>query len=224
MEIKEKEKENKRLSISRPIIVEGRYDREKLLSFVDGTVVTTEGFAIFNSRERMALIRRLAERGGVIVLTDSDGAGAVIRSHITSSLPKGSVTQLYIPRVEGKERRKKAPSRAGTLGVEGIDADTLYELLRPFSDGEARASDAERTPVTKADMYACGLSGADGAAERRDAAARLLGLPPGMTPNAFLAAVNVLTDRDGFLRIAEAAKQENNGKNEEKNTKAAKAE
>lgn len=195
-------KEEKRLRISRPIIVEGRYDREKLLSFVDGTVITTEGFAIFNSRERMAVIRRLAASGGVIVLTDSDGAGAVIRSHITSSLPKGSVTQLYIPRVPGKERRKKTPSRAGTLGVEGIERDTLYRLLLPFADGGPARERGE--PVKKSDMYACGLSGTDGAEARRDRVAASLGLPPGMTPNAFLAAVNVLLSRDEFLKLMES--------------------
>lgn len=193
--------DGKKLHLDRPIVVEGKYDKEKLLSFVSGTVITTDGFGIFNKSEKLALIRRLASHGGIILLTDSDGAGGVIRSHITSALPKGSVTQLYIPQIKGKERRKKAPSREGTLGVEGIDAERLYALLLPFSreGGDGPASE-KGTPVTKADMYEDGFSGCGGAGARRDILASSLELPSGMTPNALLAAINVLMTREEYKK------------------------
>lgn len=193
--------EIKKLHLDRPVIVEGKYDKEKLLSFLCGTVITTDGFGIFNKKEKLALIRRLAESGGIILLTDSDGAGGVIRSYITSAVPAGAVTQLYIPKIAGKERRKKMPSRAGTLGVEGIDAERLYRLILPFSrEGGSCAGRKDGEKITKADLFADGLSGCDGAEARRDAFAARLELPPGMTPNAFLAAVNVLITRDEYKK------------------------
>ena len=193
-------KEYKTLHLDRPVIVEGRYDKEKLLSFVSGTVITTGGFAIFNSRETLALIRRLAAPSGILFLTDSDGAGTVIRGYITSALPKDAVTQLYIPKIKGKEKRKKAPSRAGTLGVEGIDVDTLYKILLPFSV-EGGKDTVRGEPIKKRDLYLDGLSGSDGAGARRDALAERLGLPPGMTPNAFLSALNVLLTLEEYRKI-----------------------
>ncbi len=193
-----------RLHLDRPVIVEGRYDREKLLSFVSGAVITTEGFGIFSDREKLALIRRLAAHGGVILLTDSDGAGGVIRRYITSALPKEAVTQLYIPEVKGKERRKRAPSRAGTLGVEGIDTEKLYSLLLPFSkegQGRAVAEEEAREHVTKLDFYEDGLSGGDRASGMRDAIAEAAGLPHGMSANALLTALNVIMSREEYKKL-----------------------
>jgi len=111
--------------IKLPIIVEGRYDKSKISSIFDATVITTGGFAIFNSKEKRALIKKLAERGGIILLTDSDAGGVQIRSYLSGILPKDRIFHLYIPEVEGKERRKRAPSKAGLLGVEGMDAESL---------------------------------------------------------------------------------------------------
>ena len=196
--------EKKKLHLDRPIIVEGKYDKEKLLSFVEGNVIVTNGFGIFTKSEKLALIRRLAKGTGIILLTDSDGAGKVIRSYITSAVPAGSVTQLYIPAIKGKERRKKTSSKAGTLGVEGIDTEKLYELLLPFSrEGGGEQSGAVRSyePVTKADFYEDGFSGCDDASGRRDILAERLELPPGMTPNALLSAVNALLTREEYKRI-----------------------
>lgn len=191
-----------KLHLDRPVIVEGKYDKEKLLSFVSGTVITTDGFGIFSKKEKLALIRRLASHGGVILLTDSDGAGGVIRSYITSAVPAGAVTQLYIPQIKGKERRKKSPSKAGTLGVEGIDTEKLYNLLLPFSreGGEGNERRCGK-PITKADFYEDGLSGCDGAEARRDLLAAKFELPGGMTPNALLAAVNVLATHEEYKKI-----------------------
>lgn len=188
-----------KLTVDMPIIVEGKYDREKIASVVNGVIITTNGFGIFNRGEKLALIRKLAKSGGIILLTDSDGAGGVIRSYITSAVPAGSVVQLYIPAIKGKEKRKRSPSKAGTLGVEGIDADKLYEMLLPFSrghdDGKLRGG------ITKADMYAAGLSGSDDAQRWRDETSKRLELPPGMTANALLSAMNVLITREEFEKI-----------------------
>ncbi len=188
-----------KLTVDMPIIVEGKYDREKIASVVNGVIITTNGFGIFNRGEKLALIRKLAKSGGIILLTDSDGAGGVIRSYITSAVPAGSVVQLYIPAIKGKEKRKRSPSKAGTLGVEGIDADKLYELLLPFSRGHDEIK--SRGGITKADMYAAGLSGSDDAQKRRDETARRLELPSGMTANALLSAMNVLITREEFEKI-----------------------
>ena len=186
-----------RVHIPLPVVVEGKYDKMKLASIIDATIVTTAGFGIFNSREKLALIRRLAERGGVVILTDSDGAGSVIRSHIKSALPPEKIYDLYIPRIEGKERRKSAPSKDGSLGVEGMRDELLYGLFSDF----ARRMGFDGTPtgeygtINKADMMALGLTG-DNSREARDALAARLGLPPKMTPNAMLGALNILVTRE----------------------------
>ena len=188
------------LEISLPIIVEGKYDRERVLSVAKATVITTDGFGIFKKDEKAALIRRLAAAGGVIVLTDSDGAGKLIRSHLTSCLPAGRLIQLYIPKIAGTERRKEHPSAEGTLGVEGMEQSLLYDLLAPYAD-EAAVLRAAENPLCKADLFEDGLTGCPDSAARRDAFAERLGLPAGMTPNAFLAALRVLLSYDDYLRM-----------------------
>lgn len=186
-----------KMKIDLPIIVEGKYDKIKILSIADACVIATDGFGVFKNSERLALIKRLAEQSKIIVLTDSDGAGKVIRSHITSAIPRDRIIQLYTPQVKGKERRKAAPSAEGYLGVEGTEAETLRRLLLPFSSGETDEISA-REEITKADMYEAGLSGAPDSAKRRDELALSLGLPRDMTPNALLSALNVLMSREEF--------------------------
>ncbi len=188
-----------KLKIELPIIVEGKYDKIKIMSIADACVIATDGFGVFKNSERLALIRRLAERSKIIVLTDSDGAGKVIRSHITSAIPKDRLIQLYTPQVEGKERRKREASAEGYLGVEGTEADVLRRLLEPFSVGTFDGK-SEREEITKADMYEAGLSGSQDSAERRDELALSLGLPRKMTPNALLSALNVLMSREDFFK------------------------
>ena len=200
--MKNKESGDKLLHINKPIIVEGKYDRQKLESIIRGVIITTNGFSIFTKNEKLALIRRLASERGIILLTDSDGAGGVIRSYITSAVPAGSVVQIYIPKIRGKEKRKPSPSKEGILGVEGIDTEELYRLLLPFSDeGGAHCDINPAPPVTKADFYADGMSGCPDAARRRDMLAEYLRLPDKMTPNALLAAVNVLITKDEYRTI-----------------------
>lgn len=188
-----------KLKISYPIIVEGKYDKIKILSVADACVIQTDGFGVFKNSERLALIRKLAEKDKIIVMTDSDGAGKVIRAHITSAIPKDKLIQLYIPQVEGKEKRKQAPSAEGYLGVEGTEADTIRRLLEPFaSQAEACGVYAE---ITKLDFFELGLTGKDDSSSRRDELAVAIGLPRKMTANALLAAVNVLMDRDKLYSI-----------------------
>ena len=181
-----------------PIIVEGKYDKIRLTSIFEAQVVTTDGFGVFNKKEKMALIRTLAANSKLIVLTDSDGAGKLIRSHLTGALPKEKLIQLYIPRIEGKERRKTEPSAEGTLGVEGMENKLLFDLLTPYSeDGEP----ITENQLSKTDLYIDGLTGGENSRERRDALAASLGLPPGMTPNALLGAPRIVCPYEKYLKL-----------------------
>ena len=145
-----------------PVIVEGRYDKSKLAEILDCQIITTNGFGIFNHKEKLALIKRLSENG-VVVLTDSDGAGSLIRGHLKSALPKDKVFNLYIPKIEGKEKRKKTASKEGTLGVEGMETDLLYNLFSDFSDKHIFGGDSRNVGgITKTDFFQVGMTGSDG--------------------------------------------------------------
>lgn len=180
--------------ITLPIIVEGRYDKIKLVSLVDATVVTTEGFSLFHDKEKLAMLRRMAEATGVIVLTDPDGGGTQIRSFLSGALGHGRLYHLHIPAVAGKERRKKKAGKAGTLGVEGASPEVLLSLLSPFFGDTV----PRRAALTKADLFADGLSGGEGSAARRAALLARLSLPPGLSPNAMLAAINLLFSEEEY--------------------------
>ena len=190
-----------KLKIPYPILVEGKYDKIKLDSVLEATVITTDGFRVFNRGEKLALVRALAEKSPVIVLTDSDGAGKLIRSHITSALPKDKLIQLYIPKIQGKERRKTTASAEGTLGVEGMDASLLRDLFAPYAEGADGAAPVLRdNKLSKVDFYLDGLSGGEGSAAKRDALAKTFGLPDGMTANALLAALRLLCTYEEYCR------------------------
>ena len=188
-----------KLKINLPIIVEGRYDKSSLSGFIDATIITTGGFSIFNNKEKQALIRRIG-KDGIIVLTDSDGGGKQIRKFLQGIIPPENIHNLYIPKIEGKEKRKSKPSAAGTLGVEGIEADVIRKLLLPYSGGNR----PERAGITKAMLYEYGLSGGEGSAEKRDILAAKFDLPDGMSANALLSALNLLTDAESFEKAAKA--------------------
>lgn len=188
--------------IDLPIIVEGKYDKIKIKSLFDACVITTEGFGVFKNSEKLALIRKLAEKSKIIVITDSDGAGKLIRSHITSAIPKDKLIQLYTPQVRGKEKRKAEASKEGFLGVEGTDAEIIRSLLEPFA-ADAQESATERTEIEKLDLFELGLTGSSDSAARRDELAARLGLPRQMTPNALLAALNVLISREELYQMIE---------------------
>lgn len=190
-----------KLKIPYPIVVEGKYDRLRLCDTVDGQIITTDGFGIFNKKEKTALLRALAAKTPIVILTDSDGAGKLIRSHLSSILPPERLIHLYIPRIAGKEKRKAAPSAEGVLGVEGMENDLLYKLLLPYADAGAVLLRAEENRLSKLDFYEDGLTGGEGSRERRDAFAEKLGLPAGMTPNALLAAVRVLCTYEEYCKL-----------------------
>lgn len=183
---------SERLKIPYPIIVEGRYDKLRLESVVEGQILTTDGFGVFNKTEKATLFRALAKKTPLIVLTDSDGAGKLIRSHLSSILPTDRLIQLYVPRIVGKEMRKREPSAEGVLGVEGMERALLRDLLAPYADAHTVERRMEQNPLSKTDLYEDGLTGGEGSREKRDALAQKLGLPTGMTPNALLAALRML--------------------------------
>ena len=176
------------------VVVEGRYDKNALRQVVDATVVETRGFGVFNDKERLALLRRLAAQRGLILLTDSDGAGFVIRNFLKGAIPKSQLKQAYIPDIYGKERRKAAPGREGKLGVEGMPPQILLQALEragaTFEDGD---TSGERPPITKADFYELGLTGHPESGARRARLLARLGLPERMTCSAMLEAVNIVS-------------------------------
>ncbi len=195
-----------RIKISLPIIVEGKYDKSTVLSMFDTTVITLGGFGVFNSKEKQALIRRVAS-GGIIVLTDSDGAGKVIRSFLNGIIPKDKIYNLYIPKIQGKEKRKTSPSKEGLLGVEGMGREELMRVLSPFiidndSGEQSRKIGAEL--ITKVDFYMDKLTGAENSVAKRDELAKHFGLPDGMSANALLEALNIITDREEYKRVVES--------------------
>ena len=195
-----------KLKIPYTIVVEGKYDRTRVLSVCDARVITTDGFGIFKKNEKLALIRRLAGEMPVILLTDSDGAGKLIRSHLTSAIPQDRIIQLYIPQIKGKEKRKKVSSAEGTLGVEGMEREFLYDLLKPYED-ESVFRRFEENPLSKTDFYIDGLTSHENSAERRDGLALKLGLPKGMTPNALLSAMKMICTYDEYLALVGREKQ-----------------
>ena len=195
-------------TIREVIVVEGRYDKNALSQVVDATIITLGGFAVFNDREKLAFLRRLAEQRGLIVLTDSDGAGFVIRNYLKGALPRNRVKQAYIPDIPGKERRKRTPGKEGKLGVEGMEPAVLLEALRragaTFADEET-VGERRKDPITKADLFALGLTGGTDSAAKRRALLKRMDLPEHLTPNGMLEALNLLYGREEFLSWAEGA-------------------
>ena len=192
--------------IREAIVVEGRYDKNTLSQVVDTVILETAGFGVFKNQELVALLRRLAEERGLIVLTDSDGAGFLIRSRLKSALPQDRVKHAYIPDVYGKERRKRAPGKEGKLGVEGMTPAVLVEVLRRAGATFLEEGEGDRGPkggITKADLYALGLSGGPDAARRRQELLKHLKLPEHMSANALLPVLNALYSRADFLREVE---------------------
>ena len=193
-------------AIREVIVVEGRYDKNTLSQIVDTTVITVGGFSVFNDKEKLAFLRRLAEERGLIVLTDSDGAGFVIRNYLKGALPKDKVKQAYIPDIHGKERRKRHAGKEGKLGVEGMKPDVLLDVLRKagatFLD-EEEGSVEKREPITKADLFELGLTGGPDSTAKRQALLKKLNLPERLTTNGMLEALNLLYDRESLLAVLE---------------------
>lgn len=188
-------------SVREVIVVEGRYDKNSLSQVVDAVIIETSGFGIFNNIQKQKLLRKMAESRGLVVLTDSDGAGFVIRNFIKSCVDPALVKHAYIPDIYGKEKRKLSPSKEGKLGVEGMRPEILLEALRRAGATIDNEESAVRAKISKADMFAKGLSGKDGSKERRAALIRQLDLPEHMTADALLDFLNATMTREEFLDI-----------------------
>ena len=182
--------------VEQAIVVEGRYDKNTLSQIVDAVIFQTNGFSVMHDRELLALLRRAAATCGLVILTDSDGAGLVIRNFLRGALPKAGVLHAYVPEIAGKERRKAAPGKAGLLGVEGMTPEIILRALRDAGatvGGEARPAAGQST---KLDLFTLGLSGGADSAKRRQALLHELDLPGYLSANALLEALNLLMTRE----------------------------
>lgn len=189
------------IRIREAILVEGRYDVNTVRQVVDTVVLESGGFRIFNDKEQLKLLRRIANTRGLIVLTDSDGAGFVIRNYLKGALPAGRVKQAYVPDIAGKERRKRHGSKEGKLGVEGMRPEIILEALRRagatiLEEDDSTTAAPALAPITKADFYEWGLSGGPDSKERRTAVLKALDLPAHMTANALLEFINAVGTRE----------------------------
>lgn len=193
------------IHIREAIIVEGRYDVNKLKQLVDTVVIPTDGFAIFNDKQKLSMIRRIAQQRGVLVLTDSDGAGFIIRNYLKGALPKKQVKHAYIPQIAGKERRKTQASKEGTLGVEGVSDDIILKALTEAGVTCSTEYHTTRT-VTKADLYEWGLSGTPESAHKRKKLLCAMHLPSYMTANALLEFINAVSDYETVKKLIQQLK------------------
>ena len=191
------------VKIKEAILVEGRYDKNTLSQIVDAPILETAGFGIFKDKKQLALLRQVAEKRGLIVFTDSDGAGFVIRNHIKSAIPAKFLKHAYIPDIAGKERRKREAGKEGKLGVEGMTKDVILESLRRAGATIEGEDTPAQQSITKQDMMELGLSGGTGSSEKRSLLLKKLDLPEHMSTNALLQALNLLYDYDELQRIVE---------------------
>ena len=189
------------IKIREAIVVEGRYDKNTLSQIVDAPIIETDGFGIFSNKEKTALLRRLAEKRGIIVLTDSDSAGFLIRNHIKGTVAEGRVKHAYIPEICGKERRKRTLSKEGLLGVEGMRPQAIIDALKRCGAVIEGEENIKSSGLTKTDMYELGLSGPDGSAEKRKRLIEELKLPKHMSANALLDVLNALYSREELENI-----------------------
>lgn len=193
-----------KLKLRQAIVVEGKYDQNTLRQIVDTAIFTTNGFADMKDPALLRLLQQAAQTTGLVILTDSDGAGFLIRNTLKSALPETGVLHAYIPDLPGKEKRKAAPGKEGLLGVEGMTPEILLKALRnagaEFADGSTPPP--AREPITKQDLFALGLSGGPESAKKRAALLKALSLPAHMSTNALLQALNVLFSREEFFTQA----------------------
>ena len=189
------------VKIKEAILVEGRYDKNTLSQIVDAPILETAGFGIFKDKKQLALLRQVAEKRGLIVFTDSDGAGFVIRNHIKSAIPKKFLKHAYIPDIAGKERRKREAGKEGKLGVEGMTKDVILESLRRAGATIEGEDTPAQQSITKQDMMELGLSGGTGSSEKRLLLLKKLDLPEHMSANALLQALNLLYSLDELKRL-----------------------
>ena len=189
------------VKIKEAIVVEGRYDKNTLSQIVDAPIFETRGFGIFKDKAQMALLRQVAQRRGLIVFTDADGAGFVIRNHLKSAIPSQYLKHAYTPDIFGKERRKSAPGKEGKLGVEGMRPEIILDALRKAGATFEGENSAPVHQITKQDLMELGLSGTPEASQNRLKLLKKLNLPERMSPNAMLQALNLLYSLEDLAKI-----------------------
>lgn len=191
------------LTVKEAIIVEGRYDKIKLSGIVDAPVIETGGFRVFSDAEKKSLIRQIAAKRGILVLTDSDGAGFVIRNYLRGIVPPNQIKHCYVPQISGKEKRKPQKSKEGLLGVEGMTDEIICDAIRQSGATIIGEQSRRRAVITKADLFRLGLSGGENAAYRRRALLKMLRLPSYLSANAMLAALNCLVSLEELCEMTE---------------------
>lgn len=191
------------IRVKEAVIVEGRYDKIKLSSIIDGLIIETGGFRIFKDKEQLAMIRRLAESRGILIMTDSDSAGFMIRNYLAGAVDSSKIKHAYIPDILGKEKRKEKPSKEGKLGVEGVPVDTILAALeRAGVACEESPQPQERRLITKTDLYELGLSGREDSSFRRKELLNKLGLPEHLAVNSLVKVLNSMMSYEEFCQIA----------------------
>ena len=190
------------IKVKEAIIVEGKHDKIKLANFIDGLIITTDGFGIFKNKEKQLLIRHLAQTRGILILTDSDGAGFVIRNFLKGSVPPDKIKNAYIPDIFGKEKRKAQPSKEGKLGVEGISEEILCRAIaNSGAECELNESVKSQKEITKTDLFEYGLTGTSNSSKNRDILKKALHLPENLTSNALLDILNCTVTKNEFEHI-----------------------
>ncbi len=190
------------IKVKEAIIVEGKHDKIKLANFIDGLIITTDGFGIFKNKEKQLLIRHLAQTRGILILTDSDGAGFVIRNFLKGSVPPDKIKNAYIPDIFGKEKRKAQPSKEGKLGVEGISEEILCRAIaNSGAECELNESVKSQKEITKTDLFEYGLTGTPNSSKNRDILKKALHLPENLTSNALLDILNCTVTKNEFEHI-----------------------
>ena len=190
------------IKLNEAVIVEGRYDKILLRGFIDAPIIETGGFRVFKDKEKQKLIRKLSETRGIIIMTDSDSAGFVIRNFLRGIVSAGKIKHCYIPQIRGKEKRKAEVSKEGYLGVEGLDEKTIIEALeRSGVNICSKSAETEFEEITKADYYELGLSGKENSAKLREKLLKKLGMPTYLSANAFLAVLNCFYSKKDLLDI-----------------------
>lgn len=187
------------IKINQAVIVEGKYDKIKLSSIIDAVIIETEGFGIFKDKEKQKLIRKLADKKGIVIMTDSDSAGFVIRSFLSGIVSPDKITHVYIPDILGKEKRKDTPSKEGKLGVEGVDVEIIMEALEKAGiGGEKLENGTVRKLVTKTDFFDDGISGKDDSVNKRKALLKALDLPENLSANGMLKIINTFMTYEDY--------------------------
>ena len=198
----------KRIKIKETIIVEGKYDKMRLSPLFDACIIELGGFQIYNNKDRLALIRKIAEKSGIIILTDSDSAGFKLRHYITSAVPKAQITNVFIPNISGKEKRKAKPGKENLIGVEGMTTEVLLDAFRKAGIDPETGTSERKEPFSKAFLYELGLSGGTGSSELRRKVCEYYSLPKMLSANSLAEILPIITDEADFISALEEIKKQ----------------